>query len=613
MNDNENINSKEFSSLEEVQKMPISDEINTNFIDEQEPNNLFKFLLILFTIIFFVALGYFLFKQTIVEKINYDLLFQNEHNKKKENTNLIININGTLVYRKYKMKHIKPSNLNLSNYKEFLPKNEKNKTMSNIHKIFFNQYLYMNSPKINFDYIYTIRQKDFKNDEVRNVSFENITFDFYNYYKNKGKTSLPEFFEICESKDQNFSEEIKPYNNPSISIIIAVYNIQQNLLRTIKSIQNQSFKEFEIIIVEDQEINLSKSCEYIIEHDPRIRVFSQKYSFSLWRKRIDGFLYSKGKYILHVDAGDILSDKLVLEDIYNLAIKYDLDSVRFSLLKTNYNRILMRDKKYKEMIIFPYNNTKITYTKLNYDLNQFGYGTIWNRLIKADILSKGFDLVDDIILNIKKDLWENIWWNKIIDGVSVSNLIVNRLGYISLYERNIAIKPLINDNIERDKTINEFIYFWYFDLILLPKKDEKKLVVDNLRSFNLTNNTVFGTPINLSYLGKKSEIFILLMKKLLRDDNVEFLDKIFIKELYDSIKVMLRNKKDIENEKAEEFAKTKNNNLIYQNNLNQNEINNVWNNNQINNINNNPNNYNSLNQNKPNYNWINNNINNKQQ
>ena len=616
MNDNENINSKEFSSLEEVQKMPISDEINTNFIDEQEPNNLFKFLLILFTIIFFVALGYFLFKQTIVEKINYDLLFQNEHNKKKENTNLIININGTLVYRKYKMKHLKPINLSLINFKEFLPKNEKNKTISNKNKIFSNKYLNIDNPKINYDYIYTIRKSDFKDNEVRNVSFENETFDFYYYFKNKGLYSLKEFCEICDNKEQNFSEEIKEYKNPLISIIIAVYNAQQNLLRTIKSIQNQSFKELEIIIIEDKEINLSKSCESIIEHDPRIRVFSQKYSLGLWRKRLDGFLYSKGKFILHMDAGDILSDKLVLEDIYNLAVKYDLDSVRFSLLKTNYFSIFNQTRKKKSMIIFPENCTKITYTKPEYDLNIFGYGTIWNRLVRADIISKGLDLVDEIILNTKKNLNEDIWWNKMIDGVSVSNLIVNRLGYIFLNDKNITIQPLINNDFERDKTINEFIYSWYFDLILLPQNDEKKLVIDNLRNFNLTNNTVFRTPINLSYLNKKSNVFVLLMKKLLRDNNVEFLDKIFIKELYDSIKLMLKEKKEAEKEKTEklENINIKNNNLNSQNqnNLNYNQINKMWNNNQINNFNNNPNKYKVLNQNNQNYNIINNNLNNQQ-
>lgn len=48
-----------------------------------------------------------------------------------------------------------------------------------------------------------------------------------------------------------------------------------------------------------------------------------------------------------MDAGDILADNLVLEDIYNIAQKYDLDSVRFSFSKNYYDsnfiekRILM--------------------------------------------------------------------------------------------------------------------------------------------------------------------------------------------------------------------------------------------------------------------------------
>ena len=48
----------------------------------------------------------------------------------------------------------------------------------------------------------------------------------------------------------------------------------------------------------------------------------------VWRTRLDGFLYSRGKYIIHFDAGDLYADPYVLEDAYGLIEKYKLDSVK---------------------------------------------------------------------------------------------------------------------------------------------------------------------------------------------------------------------------------------------------------------------------------------------
>jgi hypothetical protein len=205
------------------------------------------------------------------------------------------------------------------------------------------------------------------------------------------------------------------------------------------------------------------------------------------------------------------------------------------------------------MVVFPSNVTKIVYGRPGYDVHELGYGTIWNRLVRADMFSKGLDLVDNVILNIKKNYEEDIWWNDLVDRVSFSNLIVNRLGYIDLYNKNITFEPLIGTFKERDKSINEFIYFWYFDLILLPKNDEKKPVINALKKFNDTNNTICEIPMKLSFLKKKSNIFILLIKKLLEDSYVAFVDKIFIKDLSDSIRQIIKNNKvEEKKEKARE-------------------------------------------------------------
>ena len=560
MKNNKNTTPKEFDTLDDVQKMEISDEVDVHMIQNPTQNRSIAYALIAFTILVVIGLGVFLFIKTREEQTAIDLQNQspnmkiNQEPKQNQNIQLTQNTNGTLEYKNYELQNYIPQKLNLKSYKKFLPKNNKKKKILSFSSIFNNKHLYINNKQINYDYIYTIRQKDFKNNDKRDVSFQNDELDFSKFEKRAGQISLHDFYVKCDNVDQkNLGYKPRSYDTPLISIIISAYKKKQNLLRTIKSIENQTFKNLEIIIVDDKKINLKKSCKKIIEFDPRIRVFTQKESYGLWRKRMDGFLYSKGKYILHMDAGDILADNLVLEDIYNIAKKYDLDSVRFSFSKNYYDSDFIEKKKFKDMMVFPSNVTKIVYGRPGYDVHEFGYGTIWNRLVRADMFSKGLDLVDNVILNIKKDFGEDMWWNDLVDRVSFSNLIVNRLGYIDLYNKNITFEPLIGTFKERDKSINEFIYFWYFDLILLPKNDEKKPVINALKKFNDTNNTICEIPMKLSFLKKKSNIFILLIKKLLEDSYVAFVDKIFIKDLSDSIRQVIKNNKiEEKKEKARE-------------------------------------------------------------
>ena len=561
MKNNKNPTPKEFDTLDDVQKMEISDEVDVHMIQNPAQNRSIAYALIGFTILIVVGLGIFLFVKTREEQTAIDLQNQspnmkiNTEPKQIQNIQLTQNSNGTLEYKNYELQNYIPQKLNLKSYKKYLPKNDNKKKILSFNSIFNDKHLHISNKQINYDYIYTIRQKDFKNNDKRDVSFQNDDLDFSKFNKKVSQISLQKFYEKCDNEDQkNLGLKPKYYPNPLISIIIAAYKKKQNLLRTIKSIENQTFRNLEIIIVDDKKISLKKTCQEIIEFDPRIRVFTQKQSYGLWRKRMDGFLYSKGKYILHMDAGDILADNLVLEDIYNLSKKYDLDTVRFSFSKTYDNKEFKKNKIFEGMHKYPINITKIVYGRPKYNITEEGFGTIWNRLVKADMFFRGLDLVDSEILNIKKNLWDGLWWNDLIDRVSFSNLVVNRFGYVYFYDKKIAIKPNIRDNIEKDETINEFIDFWYFNLILLPEKDDKKTIVDTIKKFNGINNTYGSIQIRLDYLQKKSPILLILIKKLLADPNVLFPDKIYLTDLSKQIRNMIKSKKEQAKERKKEKA-----------------------------------------------------------
>ena len=88
----------------------------------------------------------------------------------------------------------------------------------------------------------------------------------------------------------------------------------------------------------------------------------------------------------------------------------------------------------------------------------------------------------------------------------------------------------IENSLEKDKTIKEFIYFWLFDLELLPKENNKKKIINTLNQFSIQNNTYMGVYINLSYLNSQFDIYEYLLKLLIKPFII-MEDKFFIEKL----------------------------------------------------------------------------------
>ena len=97
------------------------------------------------------------------------------------------------------------------------------------------------------------------------------------------------------------------------------------------------------------------------------------------------FLYSRGKYIFHINPVDILANNFVLEDAYNLVFKYCSDSVRLSFSKTKLEDFDTGIFQLEFMKCFPPKHIKIIYGRPDYDIHEFGHGTVWNRLLRANM------------------------------------------------------------------------------------------------------------------------------------------------------------------------------------------------------------------------------------
>ena len=379
---------------------------------------------------------------------------------------ILINIYSIL---NYKIKNSIQYRRNQNIFIDILPKiNLKTNYIPSLEEIFNSRKLYIFDSNLTGEYIRYLRpikENEEKNFKKKYFEFETIISPEI-FKKREDQYNYLDFAKFCLEEKLIYSNKIEYDNRPLISIILPSYNKKNILMKSIRSIQNQSFKNIEIIIVNDCSTDQSNVLlNDLLKNDPRIRIFNHMKNMGLWRSRLDGILYSKAKYILLFDTGDLYEDNYVLEDAYNLMEKYNLDS-----LKMIFRIIRSFDKLNESKIFFHvYNDSKIIYKPSNIEnFNNYifkGWGNIWNRIVRAKIYIKGLYLLNDIVLNIYKNVWDDVWYNTIINKVSYSFLIIERVGYIYIQDGNGEGSPKSETETQKDKIIKEYLGFYILIII----------------------------------------------------------------------------------------------------------------------------------------------------
>ena len=97
-----------------------------------------------------------------------------------------------------------------------------------------------------------------------------------------------------------------------VTVITPSYNSAKYISETVRSVQNQTYDDWEMIIVDDcSQDNTCEIIESFIEKDNRIRLIKQETNQGAGAARTLAMRNSTGKYIAYLDADDIwLPDKL---------------------------------------------------------------------------------------------------------------------------------------------------------------------------------------------------------------------------------------------------------------------------------------------------------------
>ena len=353
-----------------------------------------------------------------------------------------------------------------------------------------------------------------------NIFINNIKIK-YEIYKIKS------FLKFCSNQNNNIKIFMKR-KNPKISIISPIYNREKYLMRYLKNLQYQNFKDIEIILVDDfSKDNSVNIIEKFQARDKRIILIKNRKNKGTFVTRNIGVLFSKGKYLNIPDPDDILS-KDILNNCYMIAKKFKYDIIRFNIfLKNRILDLKIVDKIEKGPIYQPELSTYIFYGSKELRITDL---FIYNKIIKKEVLIKALNCLNKYNLNIYMTFFEDGLINYFIHLEGKSLFFLKKIGYAYIQNTESITKNNFKLN-----TLKSKFFFFYLKFVFEYSKNNQysKDIVNTIFNFFITNKfnirKILSTSDNneVNYFCKKT-IYKFLNSIFINNENKNYLQNIML-------------------------------------------------------------------------------------
>lgn len=264
-----------------------------------------------------------------------------------------------------------------------------------------------------------------------------------------------------------------------ISIIVPIYKVEKYLDRCINSILNQTFKDFELILVDDGSPDrCGDICEKYAKKDKRIKVI-HKENGGLSDARNVGLDIATGKFIGFIDSDDFIHKDMYMV-LYDAIIKSksDISQCKFKYFskEDELNKNIINDGKYEI-----YNNINAIEEIIdNKNLNT----NVWNKLYKRELFND---------IRFPK--------GKIHEDEFVTYKVFYRAKTVSYVNKELYYYFSNDTGIMKNLNINS-----KFDWIeAIEERNEFLLSIKEKSLFNKSNSYLFFNLIKIRYNIKKSE------------------------------------------------------------------------------------------------------------
>lgn len=255
-----------------------------------------------------------------------------------------------------------------------------------------------------------------------------------------------------------------------VSVIMAAYNAESTVQASVESVLKQSYKNIEIIIVndgsKDKTLNILKDLSDKYEN---VIILDQENS-GPGRARNAAIDMATGEYMMFIDSDDFYSNNMVEKMVYEIeSSKYDLCACGIKNEYVNHGEITDHKDWVKKSII--YNNKKELFNDIDNFISSGLLNSMCNKIYKSNIIkTKGLRVLEGS--DMGEDLCFNILYIDECESVSIIEepLYIYRIditkGLTSAFredefnKRKINLK-MLNDLYEKNNVNKNRIYFEY--------------------------------------------------------------------------------------------------------------------------------------------------------
>jgi glycosyltransferase involved in cell wall biosynthesis len=186
--------------------------------------------------------------------------------------------------------------------------------------------------------------------------------------------------------------------NPLVSVVVPVYNVEKYIDECLESIVGQTYKNLEIILVDDASVDGSgKKCDKWAKQDERIKVVHKTTNEGLFQARITGFELMSGDYFIAVDSDDYIAKDFV-KVFLNKAISTHADIVA----SEGFTRVDDNDEQEREQFPKLYAEEEVLDSllrKIASSKEKFGWNA-WGKMYQYEVYKKARQRLLDISGNI---------------------------------------------------------------------------------------------------------------------------------------------------------------------------------------------------------------------
>ena len=293
-------------------------------------------------------------------------------------------------------------------------------------------------------------------------------------------------------ENQNFIKS----PHPDVSIIMTMYNQAHCIYKAIRSVQNQSIKNLEIIIIDDcSEDNSTDVIKEFQKEDPRIILISHDTNEGKIKSRADGIRKAKGKYITVLDGDDQFIQKDILNHSMFIAEKGKFDVVEYRVVSYWKRNIedLVGNEDNKDILYQPELRTR--FTRKSRRKHYYLYNTIiCGKFIKNKILQKVLNYIGTEYIDDYNNEAEDVIMALGVYHTAKSYYRTNEIGYY--YSKREKLKEYPKTKIGKCKINNKLKNFGYFKVtkFMVDKNNkndkEKSMILGFMRFISIDKSLV---------------------------------------------------------------------------------------------------------------------------